>query len=166
MRLARRVRPAQALLLLWTLVGAAWLGAALIGWADAPSSQRRVYVLPIVAGAMTSATGAWAFVSEVRSLRKEGGPPGASTDAATGPGTVLDVLVLGALLIGAWLLMPVLGLVLTAVFLFLAFSLVYRDLGWRGTTVNVVILFALLAYGAGQLLNMPLMRSQILNLPF
>lgn len=180
MRAARRglLRPDQAWLLLWVLVGLLWLTAALQGWAQAPTSQRRVFVLPVLAGVLTTLTGGWALASE---LRRRGGSAGAAgPDAAAqpddaqpddappgaGPGTLLDVLLLGSLMGGAWLLMPVLGLVLTAVALFLALCLVYRDLGWKGTTANLLVLFVLLAYGAGELLNMPLMRSRYLTLPF
>lgn len=149
--------------LAWVAVGLFWGLSSYRDFAAAgPEVDRQIYILPMVAGVFIVLTAGWVFLSSMR----DGDGATAASDVPRVRSTLGEVALLMAIFVAAWLVMPYLGLVLTAVATFAALAVFYRDMKPWAVVANLVVVFFLLAYGAAELLNMPLLRSSVFVLPF
>jgi hypothetical protein len=144
----------------------AGLGLAYSGWAvrsalQAEPGNAKVFYVPLAGGLITAVSAIAVTLLAGRRSRDE-----EQHDIPKVQGTFKDVLLLTAVFLVTWAVMPYLGLVLASVALFVVLALVYRDQRVRGVVLGVVILLLLLVLGAERLLEMPLLRSSYLDLPF
>jgi uncharacterized membrane protein len=145
----------------WTALGLAYGGWALRSALQAEPGNAKVFYLPLAGGLMTALSAITVTIVRRRQSRDE-----EQHDVPKVQSTFKDVCLLTAVFLAAWAVMPYLGLVLASVVLFIVLALVYRDQRVRGVALGVVILLVLLVLGAERLLEMPLLRSPYLNLPF
>jgi hypothetical protein len=145
----------------WTALGLAYSGWALRSALLAEPGNAKVFYLPLAGGLLTALSAITAALLRKRRSRDE-----EQHDIPKVQSTFKDVCLLTAVFLATWALMPYLGLVLASVALFVVLALVYRDQRVRGVVLAVVILFVMLVLGAERLLEMPLLRSPYLNLPF
>jgi hypothetical protein len=145
----------------WTALGLAYGGWALRSALQAEPGNAKVFWVPMAGGLITAFS-----ALTVALLHKRRASDEEQHDVPKVQSTFKDVCLLTAVFLATWAVMPYLGLVLASAALFVVLALVYRDQRVRGVVLGVAILFVLLALGAERLLEMPLLRSPYLNLPF
>ena len=144
---------------LWGSLGLGYLGWATWSATNAAPGNAKAFFMPMAAGLVGA-------LSAVLVIARGGKQVVDPTDVPDVPGTFRDVCLLTAVFFASWLVMPIFGLVLASLVLFVVLALVYRDQTPRAVVFGVILLFVMLVVGAERLLQMPLLRSPYLNLPF